>query len=360
MSIIVLLIILSALILVHEFGHFYAAKKFGIRVDEFGLGLPPRAKKLFSWKGTDFTLNWLPFGGFVKIFGENPSDESQSSRSGDNFQNQNRGIQAIVLSAGIIGNLIFAWVLLSLGLMIGLPISSDYGLPVNDPKVIITSILPGSPAELASLQVGESIISLSSAGKQAILTPQGISDFVAISELPLLFRLKNASGIEREVEIKNRRDLEDGRQIIGITMDIIGIAKLPPLSALWHGFKFTTTMTVAVATALVTFISQAILGTADFSSVAGPVGLVGIIGEASILGFVYLLSLTAIISVNLALINLVPFPALDGGRLLFVAIEAMIRRPIPTRVVNTLNTVGFALLIFLMILVTAKDVRNIF
>src|SRR3989344_6169901 len=108
MSITIFIIILSALIIVHELGHFLVAKRFGIRVDEFGLGFPPRLMKLFTWKGTPFTLNWLPFGGFVKIFGENPVAEQSSLRgeseelTKDNLQSKNRGIQAAVLSSGVV------------------------------------------------------------------------------------------------------------------------------------------------------------------------------------------------------------------------------------------------------------------
>lgn len=131
MSVIVFLVILSILVLVHELGHFGVAKFFGIRVDEFGLGYPPRAKKLFKWKGTDFTLNWLPFGGFVKIFGENPTDspkkdlgESVGHYSGassvDNFQYKNRGVQSLVLVAGVVCNFLFAWLLIFIVLITGL------------------------------------------------------------------------------------------------------------------------------------------------------------------------------------------------------------------------------------------------
>src|SRR3989344_2102663 len=124
MSLIIFLIILSALIIVHELGHYGVAKRFGIRVDEFGLGYPPRAAKLFSWRGTHFTLNWLPFGGFVKIFGENPVVEQSTLRGkpeSDNFQTKNRGIQASVLVAGVVFNFLFAWFLVSLGFVSGLP-----------------------------------------------------------------------------------------------------------------------------------------------------------------------------------------------------------------------------------------------
>src|SRR3990167_5288827 len=112
MAIILFIIILSVLVIVHEMGHFLVARFFGIRVDEFGIGFPPRAKTLFHWKGTPFTLNWLPFGGFVKIFGENFDTSIENSE--DSFQNKHRAIQALVLVAGVMFNLLFAWLLLSI------------------------------------------------------------------------------------------------------------------------------------------------------------------------------------------------------------------------------------------------------
>ncbi|MDO8565520.1 MAG: site-2 protease family protein [bacterium] len=244
MSIIIFLIILSALIIVHELGHFGVAKYFGIRVDEFGLGYPPRAKKLFSWLGTDFTLNWLPFGGFVKIFGENPTDLETGFPS-DSFQYKNRGIQAAVLVAGVVCNFLFAWLIIASGFTAGLPTSNVFEL------------------------------------------------------------------------------------------------------------------TAMTAHGLGAFLLDAIVGQADLSNVIGPVGLVVLVDDVSKLGLQYLLSFTALISLNLSVINLLPLPALDGGRLLFVIIESITRRPIPAKFFNALNATGFALLILLMILVTVHDVRNI-
>ncbi len=236
---------MSALVIVHEVGHFSVAKFFGIRVDEFGLGYPPRAKKLFRWKGTDFTLNWLPFGGFVKIFGESPNEENVNSK--ESFQNKNRGIQALVLFAGVFFNFLFAVFLL---------------------VIVRASVVEGLVTALS-----------------------------------------------------------------------------------WTG---------ETTKALLYLLSQALIGRADLSAVTGPVGLVSLVGQVSGLGVDSLLTFTALISINLCLINLLPFPALDGGRLLFVGIEALTRKRIPARLFNALNTAGFALLIFLMILVTIQDVRNIF
>ena len=265
MSIIIFLIILSLLVIVHELGHFLVARRFGIKVEEFGIGLPPKALKIFTWKGTPFTLNWLPFGGFVKIFGENADTQVSDSES---FQSKNRWIQASVLVAGVFGNFIFAWFLFAIGLMIGMP--------------------------------GE---------------------------------------------------------ILGLSGE--GIVQLFPHEAIWQGLKVTAELTLLTGQALIQFIVEAVSGSADFSSVSGPVGIVGLIGEASALGFVYLMVFTAIISINLAIINLLPFPALDGGRLLFVGIEAIIRRPVPPRLFQIVNAIGFIILLGLMALVTGNDILKL-
>ena len=162
MSIIIFLVILAALIFVHELGHFLVAKKTGIRVDEFAIGFPP---KIFAWQRgeTKYTINLIPFGGFVKIFGENPDDESISGPdSTRSFVNKNRGIQAAVLVAGIAFNLIFAWLLISASLSVGLSTSvSGYEQYAPDAKVLVVSVLPNSPAAKAGLQAGDKIEGLS-------------------------------------------------------------------------------------------------------------------------------------------------------------------------------------------------------
>lgn len=382
MSIIIFFIILSALIIVHELGHFLVAKKFGIRVDEFGLGYPPRAKKLFSWWGTDFTLNWLPFGGFVKIFGENPDEPPllkssdipseygqtllKEARPGtDNFQSKNRGIQASVLGAGVFFNFLFAWLLISLGFMTGIPSPAGLSVPLENPRTIITLVVPGSPADLGGLKSGDAILSLSrgndviSAAEDAQLTPQAVSEFISSSSGPITFLINRGETV-REVSVTPAGDIIAERPAVGIAMETIGTVQLPPHQAFWHGLKTTWALTALTAKAIVTLISQAFVGKADLGAVTGPVGIVGMVGDMRELGWSYLVTFTALLSINLSIINLLPFPALDGGRLLFVGIETITRRPIPARFFNAVNAAGFALLIFLMILITIRDVRNIF
>ncbi|HEX7542793.1 MAG TPA: site-2 protease family protein, partial [Patescibacteria group bacterium] len=147
---------------------------------------------------------------------------------------------------------------------------------------------------------------------------------------------------------------------IGISMDEIGTAKLPFFTALWQGLRLDWFMTKSTAVGLYTLISEAIRGKGSFASVTGPVGMVGIVGDAYQFGFVYLMSFAALISINLAIINLLPFPALDGGRLFFLLIEKIKGSRINPKVANAMNMIGFYLLIFLMLVITYHDVVKLF
>ncbi|MDQ3089888.1 MAG: RIP metalloprotease RseP [bacterium] len=363
MSILIFIIILSLLVIVHEAGHFFMAKYFGIRVDEFGLGYPPKAKKLFTWRGTVFTLNWLPFGGFVKIFGENPSEDIDEKIEGPvapgvRFTTKNRPIQAAVLLAGVTANFLFAWLLISAGFMSGLPAPVGVSLPVENAETVITTVIPGSPAAEAGLKSGDTLVSLSRGENIIEATPETASSFISESKEPITFNIRRG-----EENLSKTLVPKDGivaeKLAVGIAMDNVGIVKLSPLKAVYHGLLTTVELTWLTAKALGTFIAQGIMGKGDLSQVTGPVGLVSMVGDVSQLGFVYLLSFTALISINLAIVNLIPFPALDGGRLLFVLVESIIRRPVPARVFNAANTLGFGILILLMLLITFRDVKNL-
>lgn len=344
MSIIIFLIILSVLIIVHELGHFSVAKKFGIRVDEFGLGYPPLAKKLFRWKGSDFTLNWLPFGGFVKIYGENPAEENANSP--ESFQTKNRGVQAAVLAAGVFFNFLFAWLLISIGFATGIPSPAGINLPLENPRTVITLVVPGSPADLSGLKAGDAVLGL---------TPEEATQYIRNSGSEVKLEIQRGSDTYQKFVTPDKET-----RMIGIAMETIGTVHLPIHKAVWEGLKTTYSLTILTAKAIASLIYQAFRGTADLGAVTGPVGIVGMVGDMKELGLAYLITFTAMLSINLSIINLLPFPALDGGRLLFVGIEAATRKKIPAGFFNAVNAAGFALLIFLMILITIQDVRNIF
>ncbi len=243
MFIIVFLIILSVLVIVHELGHYLVARYFGVRVDEFGLGYPPRLKSLFKYKGTLFTLNALPIGGFVKIAGENPNAEE--ALTPDSFASKNHAQQIAILAGGVIFNLIFALVLLLI----------SYGL---------------------------------SAGAQNML--------------------------------------------VWTRETFLGLGQ---------------------------FFIQLVAGEASLESVSGPVGMVALTREVVNYGWRGVFDFTALISINLAIINLLPIPALDGGRILFALIESATRRKVPPTVFNIINNLSFLALIILMVVVTIHDVSGL-
>ncbi len=363
MSILLFIIILALLILVHEFGHFIVAKRAGIRVDEFGVGFPP---KLYGKKfgETEYTINALPLGGFVKIFGENPDEENTNGPDrARSFVHKPKIIQAAVLAAGVFFNLLLAWFLISFGFMIGLPASVESAFPgqtISDSTLVVTEVLKESPAEKAGIMYGDKISSLSS-GQSFLteMTPEGFQSFVASHPAEEIQVHLVRKGEEKIIAVTPASGVLEGKPAVGIAMDMIGVVRLPWYSALIWGGKLTFKYTGETFKGLYTLLHDAILGKADMSAVSGPVGIVSMVGNASGMGFVYLLGLTALISINLAVINVLPIPALDGGRLFFLLIEVIKRSPIKPKIANTAHAVGFAALILLIIVITFHDVMKL-
>jgi regulator of sigma E protease len=364
MNILIFLIILLVLVVSHEFGHFIVAKKAGIRVDEFAFGMKPRIVSIKKGE-TEYSINALPIGGYVKIFGENPDEESiagpDSKRS---FVNKPRYIQAAVLLAGVVMNFLVAWLLLSIGFMSGLPSSAGSlpnGATVQNQKLTITSVLLKSPAEKAGLKTGDKIVLLKS-GTDMTETPslESLRYFVKKHGTdPITVDYLRGPSSEETV-VTPEPGLVEGAPGIGISMDMIGVLKLSPPQAVWEGLKLTWNLSVETAKGFYTLIHDAVTGHGSLSGLTGPVGIVGVVGDAAKFGFIYLLSFTALISINLAVINLVPFPALDGGRLLFLLIEKIKGSRIKPSVANIINTVGFGALMLLMVIITYHDIVKLF
>lgn len=364
MSILIFVVVIVALIVVHEFGHFVAAKLSGMRVDEFGLGYPPRAMTVAKIGETSYTLNWLPFGGFVKIYGEDgkvpgitPDPRAFSARP--------RVLQALVLIAGVVMNLLFAYALIVGALITGTPraLSQDELANARDTGLMVANVLPGTPAALAGLLPGDSIVSASdAAGQWQAVDSKSFSDFIAGSGgNPVELRVKNDKE-ERTVTatpVAGVASADPARYALGVEVATIGIVSLSFGSAMVEGAQLTWDATILTAKGLWHFFYGVFTFSADLSQVAGPVGIAGVVGGASAQGLGYLFSIMAIISINLALINLIPVPALDGGRLLFVIIESVIRRPIKPSIAHAINAVGFVFLILLMLVITAHDIFKI-
>lgn len=364
MSILIFLCVIVVLIVIHELGHFVAAKLSGMRVDEFGLGYPPRALTVAKVDGTEYTLNWLPFGGFVKIYGEDGLTPEAAKESGA-FSSKSRVAQAIVLVAGIAMNLVFAYVLITGALIAGTPrvLSENEVTQAHELALTVANVLPGTPAALAGLQSGDSILAAKSVkGEWHASDPKSFSSFVASSGGSVLSLTVKHNGNEKQVEAIPKTGLnknDPSRYALGVEVATVGVMPLSITDAVVEGAQLTWNATKLTAIGLGHFFYGLLTFSADLSQVAGPVGIAGAVGSASAQGFGDLLSIMAVISINLALINLIPIPALDGGRLLFVLIESIIRRPIKASLANSVNMVGFAFLILIMVLVTAHDIFKI-
>jgi len=356
MNILIFIIVLETLIFVHELGHFLFAKLFNIRVDEFGFGYPPKALTLGYFKETKITLNWIPFGGFVRIHGE----DGDGKESHDSLVSKSKPKQFLVMAGGIIFNIIFAWILLSSSYMLGIQSSVDSapdGYVFENTALTVTSVSPESPASLAGLLPGDAVLEYQSPDTQVFVEDEGtevFSNFINEAgskghsvDIAVLRdeRIEKISLIPEEGIIENRFG-------IGVGIDQIGEVRLGFFNALYHGLINTFVFLGAITEGFISLIS----GSVPLDAVSGPVGIVSQVGQASSLGLTYLLGFTALLSLNLAVLNAFPFPALDGGKIVVIGIESVLKKPLPVQAVNWVNAIGFIILILFMIVITIKDI----
>lgn len=365
MTVIIFIAVLVVLIVVHELGHFIAAKLSGMRVDEFGLGYPP---KVWSFKKgeTEYSFNALPFGGFVKIYGEDETGVvgNDSPRA---FGSRPRILQAIVLVAGIVMNILLAYVLITATLVMGTPraLSDTELTTASNVHLVVANVLPKSPADVSGLKVGDTITEVS--GYEKTFTGTVAADFSKyVSEdtagAPLTFTLERNGTpiIVTATPAEGVITSEPTRKALGVSVAPVGVVPVSWYKAPIEGAQLTWEVTKETAVGLVGFFGSFFTFSADLSQVSGPVGIAGAVGGAAHAGLAALLSISAIISINLAIINLLPIPALDGGRLVFVIIESITRRPIKSSVAQIVNGVGFTALVLLMVVVTGHDIFKLF
>lgn len=333
------------LIFAHEAGHFFAAKFFGMKVDEFGFGFPPRigAKK----KGeTEYSVNWLPFGGFVKIAGENdrvfgdisalealPGEERRKF-----FFAQPAWRRGIVILAGVAMNFLIGWLLISAVFAIGTP----------SVALFVNGVQDGSPAQAAGLQRGDTIEGFTKG-----------DDFINFTNAHRgeEIKLQIVRGEEHlSFTLTPRKETKPGEGAIGVLLGEMGIEKEPPLRAFVSGLKATGDFALATLFAFYELFKNLLLHGSILEGIMGPVGIFGVAQDAGSAGFIYLIQLLALISVNLAVINLIPFPALDGGRFVLILVEKVKGSPLPKKFEAYANGIGFVLLILLMVVITARDI----
>ncbi|MEK7094036.1 MAG: site-2 protease family protein [Patescibacteria group bacterium] len=352
---------IAALIVAHEWGHFWAAKKFNLKVEEFGVGFPPRIFKKKRGE-TIYSLNWLPLGGFVKIAGEGELEEDLKDVSEADkkrlFFYQKPWKKALVVVAGVSMNLILGWLILTAVFLIGTP----QGIAINE-------VQEASPAATVGLKAndiiigygGEPIQKIEDHGKNTTIPP--VRQFISFTtenrgkEITLLVR--STIG-ERVVLVTPRLNPEPNQGSLGIRLTDIGIPRQNLPNALTKSFAQTKIIVYLTTQSLFDLLKSLFIEAQVPEGVVGPVGIFHFAQETGGINIVYLLHLLAIISLNLAVLNLIPFPALDGGHLLFILIEKLKGSPLKRHTKLIANTAGVGLLVLLMLTLTFRDIQRIF
>ena len=350
LNIILFLVSLSILVLVHEYGHFYVAKKAGVPVEEFGIGFPPRA---FSWEkgGTLYSINWVPLGGFVKLRGEENPDDKQG------FLGQKPSKKMAIAVAGVVMNLFFAYLLISFGYLIGVP-DSD----ASYSNVTILQVLPGSVAERNGLQMGDRILSFKTKdGIVEVKDPRELRDITekyAGQYIDVRVQRGN-SYFWKNIRPEVTRDPQKGP--LGVMISSVTLVKKSFPSNFFYGAKRMWTISGKIFDGLKNMLVGLLTRTKteEAGTVMGPIGIFNIFQQMRVLGIAYLFHFWALISLNLAFLNLLPLPALDGGRIAFNIIELLRGKPVPLQYEVMVHTVGFGLLLLLLLFVSIKDVKHL-
>lgn len=353
LTIITFIIILALLILAHEFGHFVAAKKTGVKVEEFAFGFPPR---LFSIKRgeTQYSINALPLGGYVRMLGE--LEKSKNPRA---FENQSRLKRFIISVSGVLMNVILAWVLITTGFIIGMsPIitpSSEIPGKVLSNEVIIYDFTDNSPAKTAgfkqgdiikAISIGENTVAINSYAELSKTTADDAGKTVNISYQ------REDQTLKTEVALTGPADAP-----LGVSLIERGVVRVPWYRAPYIAARETYRVGAFTFEFLGTYIHNLFSTGKAGEGVGGPVAIYTYTGVFLKMGILSLLQFVAMLSINLAIINILPIPALDGGRILFIIIESIARRKlIKERVENIIHTMGFVFLLLLIALITYQDI----
>lgn len=372
LAIISFLVVLSVLILFHEAGHYLASRIFGVKADEFGYGLPPRivgfVKDRGKWKrvkssdrteykNTIWSINWLPIGGFVKIKGE----QGEHEHDADSFHVKPIWQRFIIIAAGVIMNWLLALCLLSVGLMIGMPAILDdipKGAIINNHQITIVDVVAKSPAEKAGIQsmdIVKKINDLQPSSAEALRSAIGSLG----TDQGTLTIERNHQDQVIKVKPEYLQDL--GKTGLGVAIADTGNIRYPIHLAIWNGVILTGVYTNQVFMTFVHLFSDIFHGGGEtVKQVSGPVGIAVLAGKVAEQGIMQVIQFAAILSINLAVLNFLPIPALDGGRAVFLILEAIRRKPVRRHVEALIHNIAFLILIALIVLITARDVSRFF
>jgi regulator of sigma E protease len=357
-TILVFAAILTILVMIHELGHYTMARIIGVHVEEFGLGLPPRiiGKKI---KQTIYSLNWLPIGGFVKLAGEDDEgdDHPKSNNSLNYFWGRSKKERSLILVAGVTMNFILA-IVITAGLLIG---------GVNEPSghVKIESISRGSPADIAGLKINDIVYSISGVVGGKVVGPKLIkvpSDMIAVTKQMAGSTVEfviQRNHVSQSVMIIPRINPPKGEGAIGVGITDLELRKYSLAQAPYAAVKIN----IERSWMMLVGIGQTLWGLITLKSmspdVAGPIGIAQVTGQAVKFGFRAVLEFMSILSLNLAVLNILPIPALDGGRLAFVFIEKILGRRVKPAFEKQTHQIGMIILLILVLLVSINDIMRL-
>lgn len=348
-SILVFIIVLSILILVHEAGHFFAARKAGVKVEEFGFGIPPRVlgKKIGE---TVYSINLLPFGGFVRLHGESIEEEIEEPERA--FLNKSKLKRTAIILAGVFMNFVLAMVAFSI-------VYSFSGIPRQTDEVKILEVAAGSPAQEAGILEGDIVASVD---EEEVTSINQFSDLIdeKKGETVVLTILRNDG--QEIIRITPREEPPEDEGPVGVVISSTEIYYPPiwkrPFIGIYYGFQEAFFWAKTIIVGLADIFAGLFRGETP-KEVAGPVGIFAITSEAASVGTLAVVNFIGFLSVQLAILNAVPFPALDGGRLLFIGIEGVFGRRVVPRVEAIIHTIGMVVLLILLFAITVHDIRGI-
>jgi regulator of sigma E protease len=355
MAIVIAIATIGVLVILHELGHFFAAKKFGIKVEEFGMGLPPR---LFGKKygETLYSLNALPIGGFVKMEGEEKRSDSPRS-----FNKKPIWQRFIVVAAGVFVFWVIAvFIFAGLGATIGIPTAiEDDQENVTNPHVRVLGVSKDSPAEQSGLQLGDTILAIGGQTVSKVKEVQDFSEQYAGQDTSFLL-LRGEETIE--VSLTPREESPAGQGAIGIALTRAGLVKYSWYEAPFRGIQRTWNITFSIFEMFGVLFSHVTGGEGlpAGSQVSGPVGVIDLLKNSLALGVSSYLSFVAVISVYLAIFNTIPIPALDGGRMFFILLEGVRKKPLPEKIEQRLIMISFLILIPFILWVSVQDIQRLF
>lgn len=369
MTIIVSIVSIGVLIILHEFGHFFFAKKFGVKVEEFGVGLPPRivGKK---WRDTLYSLNLLPIGGFVRLLGE--EKKSEDSRS---FSQKPVWQRFLIVGGGVsvfwlVAVFLFAVLSATVGVMQA--VSDDFQ---GSAQVQIIGIGSGSPAEKAGISLGDTVINLKSqispdqnkfdAGQaefKSVTKVGEVQEFISENKGEEVVITVQRGKEMKDVSLIPRVDPPQGQGSLGVVLARTAFVRHPWYQAPFRGMEITGKLSYEIIRSLGETLTRLITGKGLPPGVelAGPIGVIDLARNSFVLGVSHFFSFLAVLSVYLAIFNTIPIPALDGGRMFFLLLEAVRKKSLPEKIEHKVIAASFGVLILLMIWVTIRDITKLF